>query len=360
MVNPIEAGFKGRRVLLTGDTGFKGAWLALWLHRMGAEVYGLALPEDGPETLFARLGLRDVIRHTDGDIRDPEVVDYAFAQSQPEVVLHLAAQALVRQSYRDPVESFSTNVMGSIHVWEATRRHAETVRALINVSSDKCYQNNEWVFAYRETDRLGGKDPYSASKAAVEIAFDAWTRSFFNQLPTLGFASVRAGNVIGGGDYSEDRITPDIVRALSAGDPVIMRNPGATRPWQHVLEPLSGYLTLAARMLEDPLTDRGVWNFSPDIASNQPVQAFVDTAIRAWGRGTAEARPDPDAPHEAGLLSLNSDKAFKLLGWRAVWDFETSVTNTINWYRDVQGGADATAVTSAQIEQYEKDRTWRA
>jgi len=359
MVSPIARAFHGRRVLITGDTGFKGAWLALWLHRMGAEVYGLSLPEDGPGDLFARLGLRNIIRHFDGDIRDAEVVERAFAESRPEVVLHLAAQALVRQSYRDPVDTFSTNVMGSIQIWEATRRHASTVRALINVSSDKCYQNKEWIWAYRETDRLGGKDPYSASKAAVEVAFDAWARSFFNDIPTLGYASVRAGNVIGGGDYSEDRITPDIVRALSVGEAVVMRNPGATRPWQHVMEPLSGYLTLAARMLDDPATDRGVWNFSPDISSNQPVQAFVETAIKAWGSGEAIAQPDPNAPHEAGLLSLNSDKAYKMLGWRAAWDFETSVTQTMDWYRMVQGGADATEVTVAQIEAYERDRGWR-
>ncbi|GAB5447715.1 CDP-glucose 4,6-dehydratase [Gymnodinialimonas sp.] len=359
MVTPLESAFAGKRVLLTGDTGFKGAWLALWLQRMGAEVHGLALPETGPETLFARLGLRDIIQHTDGDIRDAAAVDAAFEQARPEVVLHLAAQALVRQSYRDPVESFSTNVMGSINVWEATRRHAETLRALISVSSDKCYQNNEWVWGYRETDRLGGKDPYSASKAAMEVAFEAWVQSFFSEIPTLGYASVRAGNVIGGGDYSEDRITPDIVRALSAGQPVPMRNPNATRPWQHVLEPLGGYLTLAAKLLDDPLTCRGAWNFGPDVSANQSVAAFVETAIEAWGSGTAEARPDPNAPREAGLLSLNSDKAYKLLGWHTAWDFESSVTNTIDWYRAVEGGGDATQITAAQIEQYEKDQKWR-
>lgn len=359
MVSPIAQAFAGKRVLVTGDTGFKGAWLAFWLHRMGAEVHGLALPETGPETLFARLDLRGIISHQDGDIRESATVDRVFDEVRPEVVLHLAAQALVRQSYRDPVESFSTNVMGSIHVWEAARRHAETVRALINVSSDKCYQNNEWVFAYRETDRLGGHDPYSASKAAVEVAFAAWSKSFLQAIPTLGFASVRAGNVIGGGDFSEDRIVPDIVRALSADAPVVMRNPRATRPWQHVLEPLSGYLMLAARFLADPVTDRGVWNFSPDIASNQPVEAFVQSAIRAWGSGRAEARPDPMAPHEAGLLSLNSDKAFKQLGWRAVWDFDTSVHRTMDWYAHVLGGGDVAAITAAQIEDYERQREWR-
>ncbi|WP_216824950.1 CDP-glucose 4,6-dehydratase [Roseovarius sp. EL26] len=353
----MKENFKGRRVLITGDTGFKGAWLSLWLHQMGAQVYGYARPENSSEDLFYRLGLRDRIDHTDGDICDPVALEAAFDRAQPEVVFHLAAQALVRDSYVDPVENYNTNLMGSVQVLEAVRRHHETVRSFIYVTSDKCYQNNEWVHGYREEDRLGGKDPYSASKAAAELIFASYRHSFLDALPQLGCASVRAGNVIGGGDWAKDRIVPDTIRALHKQEPVLLRSAAATRPWQHVLEPLSGYLHLAARFLDDPVTHRGAWNFGPSNKSNKTVGALVDEIIRVWGRGSRSDAEVENALHEAGLLLVNCDKANLRLEWFPRWNFTQSIFETVDWYKRLLNGEDAFAVSCEQINRYESEAT---
>lgn len=352
LVDRLADTFRGRRVLVTGDTGFKGAWLSLWLHMMGAKVFGFARPELSDQDLFARAGLRNLIDHTDGDICDAQAVEAVFAEAKPEVVLHLAAQSLVRASYHDPVETYQTNLMGSVQILEAVRRHSDSIRSFIYVTSDKCYWNNEWVYGYRETDTLGGKDPYSASKAAAEVIFTSYRHSFFDDIPTLGFASVRAGNVIGGGDFAQDRIVPDCIRALSAERAIDIRNPHATRPWQHVLDPLSGYLTLAEDFLEDPISHRGPWNFGPDNSANKPVGALVQDVVHHWGQGSFDHTPDDSNMHEAGLLLLNCDKAHAALGWRPRWAYPETIEHTVGWYRRVHGGEDPLRVTQDQIETY--------
>ncbi len=340
----------GKRVLVTGHTGFKGAWLSLWLTRLGADVSGFALPPDTMPSLFDQLGLADRMDHRVGDIRDADSVSACVEAVQPDLVLHLAAQSLVRRSYRAPVETWAVNVQGTVHVLDALRGLDKACVAVM-VTTDKVYQNREWSHAYRETDRLGGHDPYSASKAATEMAVSSYRSAFFQSSP-VRIASARAGNVIGGGDWAEDRITPDIVRALAKGQPVGVRNPAAVRPWQHVLEPLSGYLTLAERLYrsDDP-TLASAFNFGPEPGDTRTVSALVDEALKHWS-GQREAATQADAPHEAGLLSLTIDRAAAVLGWRPRWRFEDTVAATIDWYRQVENGADPLALTEAQIEAY--------
>lgn len=345
------AGLKGRRVLVTGSTGFKGSWLCAWLADLGAELTGLALPprEDAP--LFGQLRLAERIDQHFVDIRDDETVAKLLRDAQPEAIIHLAAQALVRRSYAEPMETFHTNVSGGINLLEAVRL-TPSVRSLVFITSDKCYRNMEWQRGYHEDDVLGGPDPYSASKGAVELVFTGYQESFFMKRAGLVAATARAGNVIGGGDMSADRIVPDCVRALRAGDPVVLRNPMATRPWQHVLEPLSGYLTLAVRQLAGDKAAAGAWNFGPDEVNVRPVREVADTAVAVWGKGRVVEQPDPDAPHEATLLMLDSAKAKKALGWHSRWDFKTGITRTIEWYKAVDSGADPVAVTRDQIAAY--------
>jgi CDP-glucose 4,6-dehydratase len=355
LVEAIRA-FAGRRVLITGDTGFKGSWLSLWLHDLGAEVFGYALPPDGPVSHFGQLGLPSLIDHVDGDVRDIDAVRAAFRRARPEVVIHLAAQPLVRRSYRDPKETFDTNVGGGVNVLEAVRNEP-TVRALMFATSDKCYRNRETNIGYVETDELGGHDPYSASKAAAELVFSSYNDSYFHGNGDLGAASARAGNVIGGGDWAEDRIIPDCIRALSTGDPIRIRSPKATRPWQHVLEPLSGYLILTARLLESPNAVTGSWNFGPDESSIHTVGEVVETTIRHWGSGRIEIVPQDANMHEAGLLNLNCAKAHQELGWHPRWDFDTTIERTISWYREQHGGASAVELTREHIRNYTEART---
>lgn len=346
--------FQGKRVFLTGDTGFKGAWMAQWLHMLGAEVFGYARPEKTSNDLFALLGLREKIDHTDGELCNPADLQAAMKRARPEIVIHMAAQALVRHSYDDPVETYQSNVMGSVHLLEAVRACNADIRALVYVTSDKCYQNNEWIYGYREEDRMGGKDPYSASKAAAELVFASYRHSFLDMFTHMGCATARAGNVIGGGDWAKDRIVPDSIAALDQGKPISVRNPGSTRPWQHVIEPVSGYLHLAASLLEDPQKYSGAWNFGPNNTSNNTVRALTDEILRTWGEGEVEYMPEADAPPEAGLLLLNCDKANLLLGWRPQWEFSTSVQMTVDWYKRVLSGESATAVTTDHISNYEK------
>ena len=339
--------WRARRVLLTGHTGFKGGWLCSWLKSLGAEVTGYALPPATTPSLFEAAKVGDGLRASImGDIRDLARLKDVFAQAQPEVVLHLAAQPLVRASYIDPVETYSTNVLGTVNVLEAARG-TPSVRAIVNVTSDKCYENREWVWGYREHEAMGGHDPYSSSKGCAELVAAAYRRSF-----NLPLASARAGNVIGGGDWSADRLVPDILKALAAGSPVEIRNPSATRPWQHVLEPLRGYLMLAERVFQQPGEFADGWNFGPRDEDCQPVAAVVSAVVGAWG-GDASWRAQPGAhPHEAGYLKLDSSKAHARLGWRSARSLAEGVALTVEWHRAWLAGEDMNSLTLRQIQNH--------
>lgn len=344
----LEKSFSGKKVLITGHTGFKGSWLAFILNEVGAEVTGLALPPVTAVNHFDLLKLDGKIKHVVGDMRDAAVVAKTVQDFQPEFIFHLAAQALVRPSYDDPVTTFSTNVLGSVNLLEAVRQ-CESVRSLIYITSDKCYENVEWIWGYRENDQLGGRDPYSASKAAAELAFSTYARSFFEQRPMLGAASTRAGNVIGGGDWAVDRIIPDCIRAIQAGEPVRLRNPGATRPWQHVLEPLAGYLLLAVRLYEEPKKWGGSWNFGPSTQEVQTVKNVAELIVSHIGKGRVEVVEPKTQVHEARLLQLNCDKAHHLLGWYPRWHVEKTLEATALWYKTIMIGGSAEEITRAQI-----------
>ena len=339
-VNPSPEFWDGRRVLLTGHTGFKGAWLALWLQELGAEVTGLALPPDSQPSLFTQLGLDHRLDHRLGDIRDFDFLKTLVLEVKPEVVLHLAAQPLVRLSYQQPAETWSTNVMGTIHLLEALRGLDQACSAVL-ITTDKVYRNNEWLYGYRENDPLGGHDPYSSSKAAAELAIASWRSSFCGELPHqtphLRVASARAGNVIGGGDWARDRIVPDAVRSLARGETIGVRNPVATRPWQHVLEPLGGYLCLAEALAASD-EKASAFNFGPQLEANRPVHELVEEALKHWP-GRWQDQSDSHAPHEASLLNLVIERAHHQLGWAPRWDFATTVERTVNWYRRVHEGA---------------------
>ena len=352
LVADLEA-FRGKRVLITGHTGFKGSWLSLWLHLHGAEVFGFALPPEGDSAHFSALQLAERIDHTVGDIRNVAQLASVFNRVQPEAVFHLAAQALVRRSYRDPIETFSTNVTGSLNVLECVR-HSDSVKALVFVTSDKCYLNQERQAGYSEDDKLGGHDPYSASKAAAELAFATYNASFFATKSNFGAASVRAGNVIGGGDWSEDRIIPDCIRALRAKDAIILRKPQATRPWQHVLEPLSGYVTIGAGLFQNPSKVNGSWNFGPPENAVHTVHEVAEKCVEHWGSGSIEIQSNPNDPHEASLLQLNCEKAHAQLGWNPRWGFDRTLQETVSWYRSVVGGANVFNTTQQQIKEYEE------
>lgn len=351
--------FAGRSVWISGHTGFKGAWLATWLRELGANVTGFALDPPTTPSLFEQLGLASQVKHEHADIRDIDAVEKSMRRAQPDFVFHLAAQPLVRLSYEQPVETYSTNVMGTVHVLEALRRLDHPCAAVF-VTTDKCYENREWLHAYREEDPLGGYDPYSSSKAAAEIAVAAYRRSFFHpeKEPRVKIASARAGNVIGGGDWAVDRIVPDSVRALQKGDPIPVRNKHSTRPWQHVLEPLSGYLLLAARLAGarggEMQRLSSAFNFGPALSSNRRVADLVEELLKHWP-GEWVDRSDPHAVHEASLLNLATDKAFHLLQWQPAWSFEETIAETARWYRAAHDRADGTALfelTCAQIGEY--------
>ena len=361
--------YRGRRVFLTGHTGFKGAWLSFWLVRLGAEVTGYALQPPTLPSLYDALELGSQMRSATADVRDRERLAAELRAAQPSVVFHLAAQAIVRTGYADPHSTFETNVMGTVNLLEAARA-CESVKAVVVVTSDKCYQNLENGHAFKESDPMGGRDPYSSSKGCAELVTEAYRESFFsadhgagNQ---AGLASVRAGNVIGGGDWAADRIIPDCVRALSAGAPVEVRNPTAVRPWQHVLEPLSGYLWLAALLLREPQTYDGPWNFGPgETDGTRAVQWVVERFLEEWGTGSwTTPQPKQAALHEASLLNLDSSKARDCLGWRPVWDAARAVQQTAAWYREfhqsagrgkASAGDDLRRLTSTQLEAYEAD-----
>lgn len=343
--NALKQTFQGRRVLVTGHTGFKGSWLSLWLTRLGAAVGGLAL---APATDPNHFGLLDLpMVSLLGDIGEPEAVANAFHRLRPEIVFHLAAQPLVRRSYREPVETFAANVMGTVHILEACRNCPDT-RAVVVVTSDKCYANQEWAWGYREVDPLGGHDPYSASKAAAEVVAASYRAAFFDGHGPL-LATARGGNVIGGGDWSEDRLLPDLVRAMAAGRPLEIRSPTALRPWQHVLDCLHGYLVLAAGLAGGDRRLADAWNFGPAPSANATVSDILDKAARLWPALRWSTTPAPQ-PHEAGLLCLDSAKAQAILGWRPVWNLDESLTRTISWYRDFQQSGRVASV--AQLDDF--------
>jgi len=328
--------FEGKKILITGHTGFKGSWLTLWLIKLGTKVIGYSLEPPTKPSLFEILNLKEKIVHIIGDIRDEEKLKNIFKKYKPEIVFHLAAQSLVRFSYKEPKLTYETNVMGTLNILEAIRE-TKSVRVVIIVTSDKCYENKEWVYGYRENDPLGGYDPYSSSKACAELVVEAYRNSFFNpknygKEHQVALASVRAGNVIGGGDWQVDRLIPDCVKALSKGKPIKIRNPDAIRPWQHVLEPLSGYLLLAQKMWEEPTKYCEAWNFGPYEKDIATVKEIVEKVINLWGKGKYEVESDTQF-HEAGLLRLDISKAMIKLGWYPKWNLDIALEKTIKWYK---------------------------
>lgn len=350
----FDHAYQGKTVWLSGHTGFKGAWLAQWLVQLGARIHGYALPPATTPSVFEQLGLGGKVEHEIGDVRDADAVKKSLLRVQPDFVFHLAAQALVRCSYEHPLETYATNVMGTAHVLEALRS-LEKSCAVVIVTTDKCYENREQDYAYAEEDHLGGHDPYSSSKGAAEIVISAYRRSFFGHSP-VRIASARAGNVIGGGDWAPDRIVPDCIRALQRGAAIPVRNPHATRPWQHVLEPLSGYLWLAAQLYQPSTINHqlaSAFNFGPDKEANRNVGELVREVLNSWP-GRWEDKSNPNAPHEAKLLMLSTAKAKKILHWQPAWTFETAVASTVDWYRSVnENAAVAAGLTLQQIAEYE-------
>ena len=348
-----------RRVLITGHTGFKGGWLLFLLQQLDAHVWGYSLAPEPEPNLFRQLSRGqppgNSWHHREADLADlPSLKDWVQL-AQPEVVLHLAAQPLVRRSYTDPLGTWATNVQGSLNLLEALKLLKHPC-AVVMVTTDKVYENQEWAYGYREHDRLGGHDPYSASKAAAEIAIASWRDSFCgtapHQTPHLRIATARAGNVIGGGDWASDRIVPDAMRALAADEPIAVRNPEATRPWQHVLEPLGGYLRLAEALATDPVPPCEPFNFGPQLESNRPVRDLVSTMLTHWP-GEWLDQSDPNAPHEAGLLHLQIDKAHHRLGWKPRWDYATTIARTVGWYRAVHEGASPLECCLADLQAYQ-------
>jgi len=345
--------------LVTGHTGFKGSWLCEWLLALGAEVTGYSLPPPTSPSLFVQLGLEGRIRHFEGDVRDLANLSQIIREVKPDFVFHLAAQAIVRTSYTLPVETYAINVMGTVNVLEAIRSVGSPC-VVVAITTDKCYENREWVHSYREEDPLGGYDPYSSSKGAAELVISAYRRSFFS---TPGFpvrlASARAGNVIGGGDWASDRIVPDCIRSLQCNEAIPVRNRMATRPWQHVLEPLSGYLWLGACLFKAQSSKStaqlsSAFNFGPPLASNRTVGELVQEILQHWP-GHWEDRSKPEAVHEARLLNLATDKAHHLLKWQPTWDFAAAIAETTRWYRDIYlKTATAPEITRLQIEGYSK------
>nr|WP_249812334.1 CDP-glucose 4,6-dehydratase [Bradyrhizobium sp. 151] len=341
--------WRGKKVFLTGHTGFKGAWASLLLRRFGASVYGYALEPTHPSSLFVTARIADDIRQRIADIRDLSALRAAMTEAAPDIVIHMAAQALVRPSYEEPVETFATNVMGTVHVLEAARQ-LRSVRVILNVTSDKCYENNGAGIAFREVDRLGGDDPYSNSKACAELVTHSYRDSFFNAKDAARIATARAGNVFGGGDFARDRLVPDAMQAFLAGEALRIRNPNSVRPWQHALDPVLGYLTLVERLAGDDHFIGG-WNFGPDAASEVPVGTVVEHLIALWGDGarwTADAGPHP---HEAAYLKLDCAKARSELGWTPQLDLAQGLRLTVDWYEALRESRDLRKISLDQLDQ---------
>lgn len=363
-MKPFNGSYQGQRVLVTGHTGFKGSWLSQWLLELGAEVAGYSVDVPTNPSHFESLELSKRILHRIGDVKNGETLQSVFQEFKPTLVFHLAAQALVRKSYDAPVETFETNLVGTIKVLEAIRK-TPSVQAAVFITSDKCYENVEWEYGYRETDHLGGQDPYSASKACAEIAFSSYARSFFTAPNTPRIASVRAGNVIGGGDWALDRIVPDCVKAWSQGKSVSIRSPHSTRPWQHVLEPLSGYLQLGAALLHSPEGLRGeAFNFGPPANVTQSVAQLIQEMKKTWSDANWTHEVSAANKKEAGLLKLNCDKAWHRLQWEPTLKFEESIQFTAEWYlKNLKNPGQTLDLTNAQIRNYQKlaserNRSW--
>jgi len=347
--------WKGKRVLLTGHTGFKGSWLSLWLQSMGTQVVGYALAPPSNPSLFDVAEVGKGMTSIIGDIRDLEHLRKVFAEHRPEIVIHMAAQSLVRYSYVEPVETYSTNVMGTVNLLEAVRATCN-VKAVVNVTSDKCYENREWMWGYRENEAMGGYDPYSNSKGCAELVTSAYRNSYFHpeKYATHGvaIASARAGNVIGGGDWAEDRLIPDIMRAITQGKPVNIRSPYAIRPWQHVLEPLSGYLVLAQKLYEEGSTYAEGWNFGPNDQDAKPVQWIVEKLTQSWGEGASWVLDGGNHPHEAHYLKLDCSKAKMRLDWAPRWHLDQALSAIIEWQRAYCDGKNMRELTLSQINTY--------
>lgn len=348
--------FKGKTVLVTGHTGFKGSWLAVWLTMLGAKVVGYSLDPASERGNYCACRLKDrLYADVRGDVRDLDLLNGTVKKYQPDMVFHLAAQALVRTSYEQPRLTFETNIMGSLNVMEAVRAN-DCLRTAVMITSDKCYQNVEQIWGYNETDRMGGDDPYSASKGCAELMLHAYMRSFFApekyQKHGKAVATVRAGNVIGGGDWSANRLIPDCIRYIEAGKPIEIRNPEATRPWEHVLEPLSGYLKVAQKLTEDPVTFSTNFNFGPKISANKTVLEVVEKLVRCYGKGEIKVKTDPNAVHENTLLSLDVTKAFRMLNWEAKWGLDDALKKTVDWYRKALESDDMYDFCVAQIQEH--------
>ncbi len=343
--------YQGKKVLITGDTGFKGSWLAIWLKELGAEVYGYALPPASDADNFVACNLKNQIHHRDGDVRNLNQLKEYFTQIQPDIAFHLAAQPLVLLSYQEPAATFETNLMGVVNFFEAVRQ-TSSVKAAVNITSDKCYDNKEWVWGYRENDAMGGKDPYSASKGCAELITASYINSYFNQENTCAVATGRAGNVIGGGDWATDRIVPDYFRAVNSGEELILRSPDATRPWQHVLEPLSGYLTLGAMLFLQGKKYAGGWNFGPEDTNNYPVKELIAKIQLLETSGNYILSENPVKPHEANFLKLDISKSVNLLKWKPVLSFEQTVKLTVEGYQAEKNGQNVLANRIQQIQAY--------
>ena len=348
--------WKGKRVLMTGHTGFKGSWLSLWLQSHGAQLVGYSLPPPTQPNLFEAARVGEGMISIEGDVRDPEHLREVIGRHRPEILIHMAAQPLVRYSYVHPVETYSVNVMGTVHVLEAVRQ-SDSVRVVLIITSDKCYENREWIWGYRETDPVGGYDPYSSSKACTELVVSAYRTSYFSEEKgsdqAVSIATTRAGNVIGGGDWAKDRLIPDIINAFVENRTPLIRYPHAVRPWQHVLEPLHGYLGLAERLWYDGAQFGGAWNFGPDEEDATPVCRVVDRLAAFWGEGS---QWNPDSlchPHEATYLKLDCSKARSLLGWRPKLRLDTALAWVAEWYRAYYQGGDMHRLTQSQIRRYE-------
>lgn len=346
--------WQGKCVFMTGHTGFKGSWLSLWLQSMGAKVVGYSLAPPSNPSLFEVGRVAEGMISLEGDIRDLEQMQTALKQHQPEIVIHMAAQSLVRYSYQNPVETYATNIMGTVNVLEAVQ-HTSSVKAVVVITSDKCYENREWVWSYRENDAMGGYDPYSSSKGCAELVTAAYRQSFFNKMggDSAAVASVRAGNVIGGGDWAADRLIPDMVRAVTEDRPVLIRNPLAIRPWQHVLEPLSGYLLLAQKLYEDGADYAEGWNFGPSEDDARPVQWIVERLTELWGEDASWVPDKAEHPHEAHYLKLDCSKAKLHLDWRPRWSLTQALENIVLWHKAHQLGDDMREISLRQIADFQ-------
>jgi CDP-glucose 4,6-dehydratase len=345
--------WQNKKVLITGHTGFKGSWLSLWLQHLGASVSGFALPAPTQPSLFEIADVVVGMHSVEGDVRDMDGLKKMVEACRPEIIVHMAAQALVRYSYENPVETYATNVMGTVNLLEVAR-HSDSVRVVLNITSDKCYENREWVWAYRENEPMGGHDPYSSSKGCAELVTEAYRKSYFsNGASKCVVASARAGNVIGGGDWATDRLIPDIIRAFTLASPAVIRSPNASRPWQHVLEPLNGYMTLVENLWEHGQEYAGGWNFGPGDQGAMPVVWIVTKMIEAWGEGASYKLDSQPQVHEANYLKLDSSKARNLLGWAPKLDLSQALRWLTEWYMVCQQGADMRAYTLSQIDDYQ-------